>query len=128
VPDYLGNIRVPEVIPSGVFPLVPDYPHGRAHRPEVIVHQFGSANAKIEQRFLLGTGAKRFNVRKAYLRESDRIALRDFWQSKAGPTVRSPTTYRTMMAMGLRPISAGLSMTGSPGRRFRTPCARSVSR
>ena len=60
VPDYLGNILVPEIAPSGVFPLVPDYPHGRAEAPEVVIHQFGSGNAKIEQRFLLGTGAKRF--------------------------------------------------------------------
>src|SRR3990170_719369 len=85
MPDFIGNIQVPEITPSGTFPLVPDFPHGRAHRPDVIVHQFGSANAKIEQRFLLGNGAKRFTVRKAYLRESDRIALRDFWEGHYGP-------------------------------------------
>src|SRR3989304_5417320 len=45
----------------------------------------GSANAKIEQRFLLGNGAKRFTVRKSFLRESDRIALRDFWENHYGP-------------------------------------------
>jgi len=83
--DFIGNIPVPEITPSGTFSIVPDYPHGRAHRPEVIVHQFGSANAKIEQRFLVGNGAKRFTVRKAFLRESDRIALRDFWESNYGP-------------------------------------------
>ena len=85
MPDYIGNIAVPEILPSGVFPIAPDYPHGRAHSPEVVVHQFGSGNAKIEQRFLLGTGAKRFTVRKAWLRDSDRIALRNFWESKYGP-------------------------------------------
>ncbi|HOQ47917.1 MAG TPA: hypothetical protein PK157_21590 [Bryobacteraceae bacterium] len=85
MPDYIGNIEVPEITPSGVFPLVPDYPHGRAHQPEVVVHQFGSGNAKIEQRFLLGTGAKRFTVRKAHLREVDRIALRNFWEQHYGP-------------------------------------------
>ena len=78
MPNLIGNIIVPEIVPNSVFPLAPDYPFGRAHRPDVIVHQFGSANAKIEQRFFLGNGAKRFTVRKAYLRESDRIALRDF--------------------------------------------------
>ncbi len=83
--DYLGNIPVPEIVVSGVFPIVPDFPHGRAHAPEVVVHQFGSANAKIEQRFLLGTGAKRFTVRRARLKESDRIALRDFWDNHYGP-------------------------------------------
>ena len=85
MPDYLGNIPVPEITPSGVFPIVPDYPHGRAQAPEVVIHQFGSGNAKIEQRFLLGTGARRFTVRKARLRETDRIALRDFWEQHYGP-------------------------------------------
>ncbi len=85
MPDYVGNVQVPEIIPSSTFPIVPDYPYGRAHQPEVIIHRFGSANAKIEQRFLLGNGAKRFTVRKAYLRESDRVGLRDFWESKSGP-------------------------------------------
>ena len=85
MPDYTGNIPVPEITPSGVFPIVPDYPHGRAQAPEVAIHQFGSGNAKIEQRFLLGTGAKGFTVRKARLREADRIALRDFWETKYGP-------------------------------------------
>ncbi|WP_321471505.1 hypothetical protein [uncultured Paludibaculum sp.] len=85
MPDYIGNIVVPEIVPSGVFPLVPDYPHGRAQAHEVVVHQFGSGNAKIEQRFLLGTGAKRFTVRRAWLRDPDRIALRNFWETKYGP-------------------------------------------
>jgi hypothetical protein len=85
MPDYLGNIPVPEITPSGVFPIIPDYPHGRAQAPEVVIHQFGSGNTKIEQRFLLGTGAKRFTVRKARLRETDRIALRDFWEQHYGP-------------------------------------------
>jgi hypothetical protein len=30
MPDYLGNIQVPEIAPSGVFPILSDYPHGRA--------------------------------------------------------------------------------------------------
>jgi hypothetical protein len=85
MPDHLGNIPVPEIQPSGTFPIVPDYPHGRAWRPDVVVHQFGSGNSKIEQRFLLGTGAKRFTVRRAWLRDSERIALRNFWESKYGP-------------------------------------------
>jgi len=83
--DFIGNIAVPEITPSGTFPIVPDYPHGRAQRPEVVIHQFGSGNAKIEQRFLLGTGAERFTVRRQWLRDSERIALRNFWESKYGP-------------------------------------------
>ncbi len=85
MPDHIGNVVVPEITPSGTFPIVPDYPYGRAQRPEVVIHQFGSGNAKIEQRFLLGTGATRFTVRRQWLRDSERIALRNFWESKYGP-------------------------------------------
>ncbi len=83
--EFIGNIPVPEIIPVGTFPIVPDYPFGRAHDPQVIVHQFGSGDAKIEQRFFLGDGAKRFTVRKAAMRKSEREALRDFWEARRGP-------------------------------------------
>jgi hypothetical protein len=83
--DFLGNVPVPEITPSGVFPLTPDYPLEVRRDHEVVVHQFGSGNAKIEQRLLLGTGARRFTIRKQWLRDAERIALRNFWESKYGP-------------------------------------------
>ena len=85
MPDTIGNITVPEIAASGTFPIVPDYPYGRASHPDVAIHQFGSGNAKIEQRFLLGTGARRFTVRRSWLNDTERIALRNFWESKYGP-------------------------------------------
>jgi len=85
MPDYIGNIVVPEIVPSGVFPLVPDWPLDVRRDHEVVVHQFGSGNGKVEQRILLGTGARRFTIRKQWLRDADRIALRNFWESKYGP-------------------------------------------
>ncbi len=85
MPDFIGNIAVPEIVASGVFPLVPDFPLDIRRDHEVVVHQFGSGNAKIEQRMLVGTGARRFTIRKQWLRDADRIALRNFWESKYGP-------------------------------------------
>jgi len=85
LPDYIGNIAIPEITPSGVFPLTPDYPIEVRRDHEVVVHQFGSGNAKVEQRFLIGTGARRFTIRKQWLRDAERIALRNFWESKYGP-------------------------------------------
>ena len=85
MPDFLGNVPVPEITPSGVFPLTPDYPLEVRRDHEVAVHQFGSGNSKVEQRFLLGTGARRFTIRKQWLRDAERIALRNFWESKYGP-------------------------------------------
>jgi hypothetical protein len=83
--DQIGRITVPEIVPSGVFPITPDYPYGLSNGPQVVEHQFGSGNAKITQRFLLGTGTRRFTIRKNWLRDADRIALRNFWESKYGP-------------------------------------------
>lgn len=84
--EYLGGVAIPAIsAPSGTFPIVSDYGYGRTHSPQVEIHQFGSGNGKIEQRFLLGTGAKRFTVRRAALYESDRVALRDFWENHYGP-------------------------------------------
>jgi hypothetical protein len=85
MPDTIGNITVPEIAASGTFPIVPEYPYGRASHPDVAIHQFGSGNAKIEQRFLLGTGARRFTVRRTWMNDAQRIALRNFWESKYGP-------------------------------------------
>ncbi len=83
--DSIGNIPVPEISVSGTFPTIPEYPYGRAGSTDVAVHQFGSGNAKIEQRFLLGTGARRFTVRRTWMNDAQRIALRNFWESKYGP-------------------------------------------
>mgnify|MGYP005840857057 FL=1 len=85
MPDFIGNIAVPEIAPSGVFPLVPDYPLEVRRDHEVVVHQFGSGNTKIEQRCLLGAGTRRFTIRKQWLRDAERVALRNFWESKYGP-------------------------------------------
>ncbi len=83
--DQIGNINVPEIAASGTFPIVPEFPYGRASHPDVAIHQFGSGNVKIEQRFLLGTGARHFTVRRTWLNDTQRIALRNFWESKYGP-------------------------------------------
>lgn len=85
MPDFIGNIEVPEISPSGTFPILPEYPLEMTRDYTVAVHAFGSANAKIEQRYLLGTGARRWTIRRSALRESDRIALRDFWEARKGP-------------------------------------------
>jgi hypothetical protein len=45
--EYLGNITVPTFADSGeTFPIVPDWGYGYAQAPRVVIHQFGSGNAK----------------------------------------------------------------------------------
>lgn len=85
MPDYIGNIAVPEIVASGVFPIVPDMGYGRAKEPLVAIHRFGSGNTKIEQRYLIGTGARRFMVRRARMKLADRTALKNFFETQYGP-------------------------------------------
>ncbi|MFM7073523.1 MAG: hypothetical protein ACKO38_17175 [Planctomycetota bacterium] len=80
--------------------------------PAVVTHQFGSANAKIEQRFYLGTGARRFVVRRTMSR-TEREALRDFWEAIGGPyrafTFQLPNSDGTTTATTCRFENAPLT-------------------
>lgn len=96
--DYIGRIVVPDVAASGTFPLKPDYGYGYAEAPQVAIHSFISGNAKIDQRFRLGTGLKTYTFHKAKLREADRVALRDFWEARKG--IYQPFTYNAPDATG----------------------------
>ena len=58
-----GPIDVPEVTTEGVFPLKPDWGWSRVIEPQVSVHTFESGNRKVEQRFYLGDGARRYALR-----------------------------------------------------------------
>lgn len=82
--DLLGNITVPAPTISGTFPLVPDYPIVKRRGPVVVVHPFLSANAKIEQRFLIGAGRTVWTLlfREAF--QTERDALADFYFARKG--------------------------------------------
>lgn len=84
MPDLIGTISVPEIAASGVFPITPDRRFGISIEPQTAVHQFGSGNQKIEQRYKLGPNVRRFVIRKEKLSEANRVALRDFWTARAG--------------------------------------------
>lgn len=91
MPDFIGNVAVPEIAASGTWSVAPDFGYGRIHNPQWVTHQFGSGNAKIEQRFYLGSGAKRFLWRKQVIKNSERITIRDFLESRQIPY--QPFTY-----------------------------------
>lgn len=82
--DTLGNIPVPDLTISGTFPLTPAYPHGTALSPQVVVHRFGTLSAKVEQRFLIGDGARRFRLSFPDLDRTDLTALEEFWEDTHG--------------------------------------------
>jgi hypothetical protein len=79
--DTIGRITFSAPVVSGTFPLVSRWPYGRAQSRTVIVHQFGSGNAKIEQRFLTGDGAIRFLFKDPAMTDVKRVLLRDFYDA-----------------------------------------------
>ncbi len=81
---HIGFIHVPEQTPSAVFPIHIDWGFGITQQPRVITHQFASANRKISQRYVLGTGAQKITVGRSYLNDSDREALLLFWNEQGG--------------------------------------------
>jgi hypothetical protein len=87
----IGRIAVPTYPAAGTFPIVPDMGWGMAIAPRVSVHPFLSANGKIEQRYLLGSGARRFRFTRRGMNEAERNALRAFWEARSGPY--QPFTY-----------------------------------
>lgn len=89
--DLIGNITVPDpVVTTTPFPLSISFPYDMTRDWQVVVHPFGSANAKIEQRFLLGTGARKWNIQRPIMSDTERVALRDFWEAQQGAVAQFP--------------------------------------
>lgn len=81
----IGRITFSDPTTTGTFPIVPDYGYGFAIEPEVITHQFlasATTGLKREQRFQVGSGARRFVVRKGRLNKTERDALVAFWNDR----------------------------------------------
>ena len=79
--DTIGRIPVPDLVDSGLtFPLISDFGAGVSQDRPTVVHQFGSVDAKIEQRFAVGMGPRKFRFQRAGLNLRDRALLAAFWQ------------------------------------------------
>ena len=86
MPDSIGRITVPTVINSGqTFPLTTQYPFGFSVERPVIVHRFGSLDAKQEQRYYVGIGPRKFQFKRPNLGWAETRQLKAFWESMQGP-------------------------------------------
>jgi hypothetical protein len=84
--DNIGRITVPTVINSGqTFPLITQYPFGFSVERPVIVHRFGTLDAKQEQRYYVGIGPRKFQFKHPNLNWAEVSQLRAFWESMQGP-------------------------------------------
>jgi hypothetical protein len=86
MPDTIGRVTVPTVINSGqTFPLTTRYPFGFSVERPVIVHRFGSLDAKQEQRYYVGIGPRKFQFKHPNLNWAETNQLKAFWGSMQGP-------------------------------------------
>jgi len=112
--DTIGRIAVPTVVNSSqTFPLTTQYPFGFSVERPVIVHRFGSLDAKQEQRYYVGIGPRKFQFKRPNLGWTEANQLRAFWESMQGPwkaftyTVPNPdgTTSSVLVTFEQVPIS-----------------------
>jgi hypothetical protein len=83
--DTIGRITVPQLVSSGLtFPLTGDQNYGFTQERPVIVHRFGSLDAKQEQRFEAGIGPRKFAFRRQHLSIGNRNVLAAFWENVQG--------------------------------------------
>src|ERR1035438_9811992 len=146
--DTIGRITVPTVINSGqTFPLTTQYPFGFSVERPVIVHRFGSLDAKQEQRYCAGIGPRKFQFKRPTLNWSESRQLKAFWESMQGPwqaftyNVPNPdgTTTGVLVTFEQAPISSeylrnaaqvGLSLvevvdpTAAPAYTISSTCTR----
>lgn len=84
--DQIGRIAVPTVINSGqTFPFTTQYPFGFSVERPVIVHRFGSLDAKQEQRYYVGIGPRKFQFKRPNLGWTETNQLKAFWEAMQGP-------------------------------------------
>jgi len=112
--DLIGRVAVPTVIHSGqTFPLTTQYPFGFSVERSVIVHRFGSLDAKQEQRYYAGIGPRKFQFKRPNLNWAESRQLKAFWESMQGPwmaftyNVPNPngTTSTVLVTFEQAPIS-----------------------
>lgn len=83
--DFIGRTTVPAIVSSGLtFPLISDFGYGFSQDRPIVVHRFGTLDARIEQRFQVGIGPRRFTFKRQNLSLANKASLAMFWESLKG--------------------------------------------
>jgi hypothetical protein len=98
--DTIGRITVPTVINSGcqTFPLTTQHPFGFSVERPMIVHRFGSLDAKQEQRYYAGIGPANSSSSGPTSTGANPASSRRSGSPCRGHGGRSPTTCPIPMA------------------------------
>lgn len=93
MPDFLGSISVPENSASGSWPLPVNFGTTRVLAPRILVHTFGAANEKIEQRYYEGAALRSFRLSYPKLTKAQLDSLKTFWHNRKGGVQPFSFTY-----------------------------------
>jgi hypothetical protein len=93
VPDNIGPIAVPSPPQIDPFPLTIDYGSGIEEEPRTVAHLLGQPGLRVEQRFFIGPGIRRYRVRKYLLKCDETDRLREHFESARGTYAIFPFTY-----------------------------------
>jgi hypothetical protein len=93
MPDSIGNITVPDNAASGTWPLSVRYGTVRQLAPKVVIHTFGSANEKVEQRYFTGNGERSFELQYPRISKAELEAALAFWRDRKGGVEPFTLTY-----------------------------------
>jgi hypothetical protein len=91
--ETIGPIPIPEPVVIGTFPVSGDYGGGMDWQPPVAVHLFDEPGLKTEQRFVLGSGARRFRVQRDHLSCDEYERLKAHWIQAQGCYAQFPFSY-----------------------------------
>lgn len=83
MPDTIGTVAVPEVSPSGTFPLTLEFGVATRTLPQVAIHTFLAGNAKREQRYQLGPDLLKWEL-DWNITEGELTTLINFWEARQG--------------------------------------------
>ena len=91
--DQLGPIVITPPPTISAFPLTADFTSGYDFTPPIATHTFDQPGLKTEQRFLLGSGERRFRVTKARLACNEYDQLKTHWAQAQGAYAQFPYTH-----------------------------------
>lgn len=88
--DFIGNIAVPMVSPSGTFPLTVDFGFSSTKAPSTVTHLTAAGDYKREQRYYIGPNPRTYEInRECTIVEI--AALKSFYEGQQGP--HTPFTF-----------------------------------
>ena len=103
--DMLGPVPIPDPPTIAAFPLKPDYGSGLDFTPTIAIHSFDQPGLKTEQRYLMGSGARRFRIVKDHLSCSEYDNLKAHFEQAQASYAQFPYTH---------PLPSGMAAHDTP--------------